>query len=124
MHCQLEDLNIQLESEKITGQENTTKAGRSGYQRGQEERTCFFHKFPKTLAPADFQQKRYFEAWVQYIEDSRCVHHSGEDPNMVVFQYDVPEDDNLGDPESTIPLDGEGLVEDVSDEEGPNHLAL
>jgi len=62
------------------------------------------------LAPDDFHQEGYFEAYIKYIEDSRRARATGEDLKQVDFQLSTFEDDGLGKPDDTAPLDGEAAA--------------
>ena len=68
------------------------------------------------LAPDDFHQEGYFEAYVKYIDVRRRARVVGEDPELVEFQPPVFEDDDLREPEDTAPIDGEVAVNEGSDD--------
>ena len=69
------------------------------------------------LAPADIQREGFFEVWFHYSEDRRRTVQATQDPNKVVFPYEVSDEnlDNLG---STALIDAYG--EEGNDDEDPN----
>ncbi|KAJ8430915.1 hypothetical protein Cgig2_015397 [Carnegiea gigantea] len=100
-----------LEGSEITHPKATAKAKETGFQHGQEEQTEFFR--------ALLVREGFFEAWVRYVEDRHCTIQASEDPNEVVFSYEVSDTDPDS-PGSTAPLDGGG--EEGSDDEDPDAL--
>ena len=81
----MEDAQIKMEAEKIASQENTVNAENLGYQHDHEDCMEFLWEFLETLAPDDFQQEGYFEAYVNYNKNHRHAREVGEDPDQVEF---------------------------------------
>lgn len=107
---QLEEASIKTKVETIVGNERGTEAEQQGYRRSHEDRTEFFREFLETLAPDDFHQEGYFEAYVKYIEDCCQARTEGKDPEPVEFQPLTSEEDSMDELEDTAPLDGEAVV--------------
>jgi len=71
----------------------------------------------ETLAPDDFQQESYFEAYVRYIENRRQACIKGKNSNVVDFILPWLEGDDLSNGEDTMPLNGEVTFHDGDDDE-------
>ena len=87
----------------------TAKAKVAGFTQGQEDRLDFFQELLGLLAPKEFQREGFFNAWVRYVKDRCQAAEAGQDPNEVVFPYDLSDDDD--DPEHSsgiVPIEGDG----------------
>lgn len=108
--------SIKIEVETVVGNERATKVDQHDYHRGHEDRMEFFWEFLGTLAPNDFHQERYIEAYLKYIEDCRQAGTEDKDPKLVDFIPPVFDEDDLGDAEDTMPLDDEAASHDANND--------
>ena len=81
----MEEAHSKVEAEPAAEANRAAKAEQQCYGHGHKGRTKIFREFMETLAPNNFQQEGYFEAYVRYIEDSRQAYVEGKNSNMVDF---------------------------------------